>query len=117
MVSIVAACLADTDFDGVMGTLEAEFRTRLETSEHRPVGDTGACIIDVRVPDGFALNTVQQRLDLAMPTVGIKMTGRFTGSWWARHRWGIVIGVGSGIAAAATIDLLRSLAARLRDMG
>lgn len=116
LVSTVVVYFADTDFDGVMGALEAEFMTKLEISEHKLVGDTGACIIDVRVPDAFALHAVQQRLGRAMPTVGIKMMERFPGSWWAHHRWSIAIGIGVGLAVALMVELLRPLIARLRDV-
>jgi len=89
---------------------------RLEVSEHRRVGAAKACIIDVRVPDNFALHATQRRLERALPAAGIKALERFPGSWWARHRWGIAIGIGVGLAVALIVELLRPLAARLREL-
>ncbi len=116
LVSVVVVYFADTGFDSVVGALEREFLTRLEIGDHKLVGEADACIIDVRVPDGFALHAVQQRLEGAMPTVRIKMMERFAGSWWERHRWNIAIAVGGGIAVALIADLLRPAVARLREL-
>jgi len=116
LVSIVVVYPADADFGGLFDTLEREFLTKLELGEHRRVGGARARIIDVRVPDGFALYVVQRRLEDALPTVAIRMLERFPGSWWARHRWGIAIGIGVGLAVALIVELLRPLAARLREL-
>ena len=116
LVSIVVVYPADADFDGVVKTLEGEFLTRLEVSEHERMGVARACILDVRVPDTFALHTAQQRLEEAMPTVRIKALERFRGSWWGRYRRDIAIAVGGGLAVALIVDLVRLLLARLRDL-
>ena len=116
LVSIVIVYPADADFDGMMKTLEGEFLTRLEVSEHEQMGVARTCIIDVRVPGAPALHTAQQRLERELPAVRIKMMERFYESWWKRHRWGIAIGVGGGLAVALIVDLVRLLLARLREL-
>ena len=75
-----------------------------------------ACIMDVRVPGAFALRAAQQKLERELPAVRIKMMERFHESWWERHRWGIAIGVGGGLAVALIADLVRLLLARLREL-
>jgi len=115
IVSVAVIYFADVDFANVVSALEREFLTKMEVGEHERMGEAGACIIDVRVPDGFALYVAQRRLESAMPTVRIKIMERFRESWWARHRWGIAIGIGGGLAVALIVELLRPLLARLRE--
>jgi len=43
------------------------------------------------------------------------MMERFRESLWARHRWGVAVGIGAGLAVALIVELLRPLAARLRE--
>jgi len=116
LVSIAVIYFADVDFANVVATLEREFLTKIEVGEHERMGGAGACIIDVRVPDGFALYVVQRRLEDALPSVRIKIMERFCESWWRRHRWSIAIGIGVGLAVALIVELLRPLADRLREL-
>lgn len=115
LVSIAIIYFADSGFRGIRQALESEFRSRVDVGEFANMGDTHACIIDVQVSDSFALHEAQQRLERAMPTVLIKMMERFRESWWRRHRWGIAISVGGGIAVALIVDLARTLVVRLRE--
>jgi len=81
----------------------------------RRVGGAYACVIDVQLPDAFAIHAAKRRLEEALPNVRIKMMERFRESLWARHRWGVAVGIGAGLAVALIVELLRPLAARLRE--
>jgi len=41
--------------------------------------------------------------------------GRFPGPWWGRHRRGIAMAVGGGLAVAPMAGLARLFIARLRE--
>lgn len=116
IVPIVVVYFTGSKFKSVMQVLEDEFKTKLDVGEYASLGGAHAHVIDVQVPDGFELHTEQRRLGASMPTVRIKIMGRFRESWWRRYRWNIAIAIGGGIAVAFIVDLVRSSADRLRDL-
>ena len=115
-VSIVVVYSADVKFDSVVETLEREFEMDMDAGAHERMDGVQACIMDVRVPGALALRAAQQGPERELPAVRIKMMERFHESWWERHRWGMAIGVGGGLAVALIADLVRLLLARLREL-
>ena len=116
IVSIVIVYFTGSKFKNVKQVLEEEFKTKLDVGEYAGIGGAHAYVIDVQVPDSFALHKVQRRLEEALPSVRIKMLERFRESWWRRHRWDIAIAIGGGIAVGLIVDLVRSSAERFREM-
>ena len=88
----------------------------MDAGGHERMDGVQACMMDVRVPGALALRAAQQGPEREPPAVRIKMMERFHESWWERHRWGMAIGVGGGLAVALIADLVRLLLARLREL-
>lgn len=114
-LSIVAACPVGTGLKGIRRAMEGAFGAELDISSNSRVGDACACVTGVQVPDGFDTRAARRKIKRALPAVRIKMMWRFHESRWARRRGGIAIGVGIGLAMILVAELLRPLAARMRE--
>lgn len=91
---------------------------KLDVGGHSRVGGVYARVIDVQVPDNFAISSARRKMRGALPAVRTKVMGRFTEPRWARPRRtvaiGVAIGAGVGIAVVFISDLLRPLVERMR---
>jgi len=118
-LSIVIVYSPDTEIQSVERVLEGVFGSELDISDNSRVGNVHACVIDVRVPDGFEVRAARRRIREELPAVRIKIIERFRESWWARPRWAIAIGAGVGIGVGVALvfisELLRPLVERMRE--
>jgi len=112
---MVTAYPVDADFGAALGAPGGEFLAGLEASDHEGTGAAKACVTGVRMPGGFAPRAAQQGPGEAMPAVRTRVMERFPGPWWGRHRRGIAMAVGGGLAVAPMAGLARLFIARLRE--
>jgi len=76
-LSIVAACPVGTGLKGIRRAMEGVFGAELDIGDHSPVGDVFACVVDVRLPDGFETGEAKRGTSRALPAVRIKIMERF----------------------------------------